>query len=128
MPDKQEILKLEREFWKTMAAGDYKKSAAMLAPHAASVSPMSVTSFTPDEYVEMGKASPYTFVNWSMSEEDMIFPTADTAVCTYRVTQTLKKDGLSETSESMDSSVWARAGGSWKCILHTQSPVAEMRR
>ena len=123
MSTKEQILTLEREFWRQIASGDYTAAAALLAPEAASVSSMGAQRFTPEQYIELGTSSGYAFIDWSMSGEDVIFPTPDTAICTYRSRQTLEKDGQRLTGENMDSSVWTRVGDTWKCILHTQSPA-----
>jgi hypothetical protein len=32
--------------------------------------------------------------------------------------------GAAETEEMHDSSTWVRSAGSWKCVIHTETPVA----
>lgn len=121
----QEILSLERDFWKTMAGGEHRKSASLLAGRAVMVSGMGTMSFTPDEYVKMAESGRFKITDWSFSDESVIFPTADSAVCSYRVEQTVEQDGKSETTTNVDSSVWLRDGDGWKCILHTETPAHE---
>lgn len=124
MSDKEDILKLEHEFWTTMAGGQHQKSADLLAPRAAMVSSMGSLTFTPEEYVKMGNSSPFSIIDWSMSDEEVIFPTPNSAVCMYRVKQALKRDGKTEITRNVDTSVWMQDAGAWKCILHTESPAA----
>lgn len=125
MPSKDEILKLEREFWTTMAAGEHTASAKLLAGQAAMVSGKGALTFSPDEYVAMGEKSPFKITDWSMSDEDVIFPTPETAVCTYKVKQTIENGGKSDTTINVDASVWAKEGGAWKCIMHTETPSSQ---
>ncbi len=119
------ILKLEREFWTTMAAGEHKKSAKLIASQSAMVSPKGVMTFTPAEYIKMGESSPYTIKAWDISDEKVVFPTENSAVCTYRVKQTVENDGKSETTTNQDTSVWVRDGSDWKCVLHSEIPVQD---
>lgn len=125
MSNKEEILRLERDFWTTMAGGQHEKSAGLLAQRAAMTGPMGTHSFSPDEYVKMSEESPYSIEDWSMSEEEVIFPTPDSAICMYRVRQSLNNAGKPETMDTQDTSVWVRDGDSWKCALHTEIPFAQ---
>ena len=120
MSNKGEILELERRFWKTMAGAEHTKSAELLAGHAAMVSSGGVQTFTPEEYVEMSGKSPFVIKDWAISDEKVIFPTPETAVCIYKVKQTVERDGKSDTFSTQDSSVWIKTGAAWKCILHTE--------
>jgi hypothetical protein len=128
MTKSDEILQLEREFWTTMTAGEHEKSAALIAPKSAMVSSMGVMTFTPEEYVKMAKSSPYAIKNWKMSQEKVVFPTADSALCSYHVKQTVEQNGKTETTTNHDTSVWVRDGSDWKCVLHSEMPVSEGQR
>jgi hypothetical protein len=125
MAAKEDILELEREFWATMAGGEHRKSAKLLTPMAAMAGSMGTHRFSPDEYVKMSEQSPFTIDDWSMSEEDVIFPTPETAICMYRVNQTVTHDGKTEKMDMLDTSVWVRDGDSWKCAMHTEMPNAK---
>jgi len=90
---------------------------------------MGFHSFSPQQYTEMSKSMPMTYVDWSMSDEEVVFTTPDTAVCNYHVKQTTKgKDGKLEKSETTDTSVWAKDGKDWKCIYHYETPAAHAQR
>ena len=46
---------------------------------------------------------------------------------TYRVRQSVapRADrGAAEREEMHDSSTWVRSGSGWKCVIHTETPVA----
>jgi hypothetical protein len=118
----QEILSLEREFWSAMAGGHHSKAAKLIASRAAMVSTHGAHTFSPEDYLEMSEKSPYTIKDWEMSEENVIFPTPETAVITYLVKQTVELGGRAETTVNSDSSVWVKSDGAWKCILHTEAP------
>lgn len=128
MTGQEDILKLEREFWTTMAAGEHEKSARLIASQSAMISPKGVMTFTPADYVKMGRASPYTIKDWVLSDEKVVFPTKDSAVCTYRVKQTVENGGKSETTMNHDTSVWVRDGSDWKCVLHSEIPAGDDKR
>ncbi|MGV6872066.1 nuclear transport factor 2 family protein [Pseudochelatococcus sp. B33] len=128
MPDAAEILKLEREYWRTMAEGDHATSAKMLAERAVVVGSEGTHSFTPDEYRKMADSTGWEIVDWRMSEERVVFPTPASAVVTYRILQTARHEGKELRIEAWDSTVWLREGDSWKCILHTESPIRDARQ
>jgi hypothetical protein len=91
---------------------------------AAMAGSMGTYRFSPDEYVKMSEKSPFTINDWAMSEEDVIFPNDETAICMYRVNQTVTNDGKTEKMDTLDTSVWVKDGDSWKCAMHTEVPNA----
>ena len=56
---------------------------------------------------------------------NVLFPSDDTAVLTYRAKQALAHRGKSDEieQEMADSSVWTRKDGRWRCVMHTETPV-----
>ena len=122
MTTKREILDLERKFWTTMAGGEHQQSAGLLTSKAAMTGPMGTHTFSPSEYIKMSEGSSFAIEDWTMSEEDVFFPTPDSAVCIYRVKQSVKNGGKSEKMDTMDTSVWVRDGDGWKCALHPEMP------
>jgi len=52
---------------------------------------------------------------------DVLFPTDDVAVASYRVRQDMQAKGKPLSQEAFDSSTWVRMNGDWKCVAHTES-------
>lgn len=50
----------------------------------------------------------------------------DSAVVTYRVSQKARYKGEEIHILAWDSTVWLHDAESWKCILHTETPVGNM--
>ena len=63
--------------------------------------------------------------SFAFSDVEVMFPTATTAVMTYRVKQTVAaRDGGKSTTEDMfDTSTWVHSGKRWQCVLHTESQM-----
>lgn len=123
MSNVEEILKLERKFWDTMANGQNQESSQLLADQAAMVSGMGALIFSPSEYESMSSESPYSIKEWKMTNEKVFFPTPDVAVVTYLVKQSIEHDGNTQTTDNSESSVWIKSDSSWKCVLHTETPL-----
>ena len=125
MTAKQDILKLEATFWDTMAAGEHRMSASMLASHSTMFDAQGAVTFTPDEYIAMAgrdyEKPGSKIVDWKMTDEKVVFPTEDTAICTYNVA-TKTDTGENEPRSAIAVTVWAKDADDWKCILHGQTP------
>lgn len=128
MTEATEILALEREFWTAMAAGDHERSARLIANESALVHSTAVITFTPATYIRMGAESPFKIKDWELTDERVVFPTADSALCTYKVRQTVEHHGQTETTLNHDTSVWVRDGSDWKCVLHSEIPALDEAR
>ena len=74
------------------------------------------------------REAPWTLDNFEFSDMDVIFPTDDVAVITYKVHQTGELEGKPMDMTAADSSVWARDGSSWKCALHTETILQPQRQ
>jgi hypothetical protein len=60
-------------------------------------------------------------LDYTLSDMDVLFPTDDVAIATYRAHQAMQMDGRRMEQDVVDSSTWVKVGGAWKCVAHTES-------
>ena len=116
-----EIERLEREFWRSLVDRDVDTATRLLAPEALMVSSHGTMRFDPDEYAKMLQDPGHGLLDYRLSDMDVLFPTDDIAIATYRAQQTMQMDGQRMQQDVVDSSTWVRANGGWKCAAHTES-------
>ena len=116
-----EIERLERDFWKSLVDRDADAATRMLAPEALMVSSHGTMRFDPAQYTKMLRDPKHGLLEYSLSDMDVLFPTDDIAIATYRAHQKSEMDGRILEQDVVDSSTWVRAGGDWKCVAHTES-------
>jgi hypothetical protein len=119
----EEIERLENAFWKSMVDNTPKVATAMLTEPALMVSGHGVNMFDHAGYIKMAKDGKYKLIDYEVSKMDVLFPTDDVAIATYHVNQKMEMDGKPMEMDSVDSSTWVKDGDSWKCAMHTESPV-----
>ena len=123
-----EIERLEKAFWDSMVAGKPEVATEMLTEPAVMVSGHGVTKFDHAAYTKMANDDRYKLVNYTISDMDVIFPTDGVAVATYHVDQRMEMEGKPVRVNVYDTSTWVRVDGDWRCVIHTESPVAEKQR
>jgi ketosteroid isomerase-like protein len=121
---RQDIEKLEHAFWKSLVDRDAEAATAMLAPQALMVSSHGTLQFDPPQYAKMLADPKHGLLKYKLSDMDVLFPSEDVAIATYKANQTMTMDGKELTQDVVDSSTWVRMGGTWKCVAHTESEVA----
>ena len=123
------LIDLERRFWQSMVDEDTDTATAMLNEPALMVSPHGTIKFDRAGYREMAEKGSMVIKSYQLSDVDVVFPSEDTAILTYRVKQAVAPRGKSETTtqDMADSSTWVRKGGQWQCVMHTETPVAAPR-
>lgn len=120
----REIEGLENAFWKSMVAGQPDVATQLLTEPAVMVSGHGATKFDHAAYTRMANDDRYKLIDYSISDMDVMFPTEDVAVATYRVDQRMEMEGKPVQMDVYDSSTWVRIDGKWRCVMHTESPVA----
>ena len=116
-----EIERLERAFWESLVDRDANAATAMLAPQALMVSSHGTMRFDPPQYAKMLADPKHGLLEYTLSDMDVLFPSDDVAIATYRARQKMEMDGRVMDQNVVDSSTWVRADGSWKCVAHTES-------
>lgn len=121
-----EIIALEHRFWQSMVDDDTDAALSLLHDPALMVSPHGSMQFDHAGYRKMAEQGTYTLASYDLRDMDAMFPNDATAILTYRVRQTMRRrDGSGDHTEEMaDSSTWVREGDAWKCVMHTETPLA----
>ena len=122
---KQEIEGLEKAFWRSMLDGKPEVATGMLTEPAVMVSGHGATKFDHADYVKMAKNDRYKLIDYAITDMDVIFPREDVAVASYHVNQTVDMQGKPLQMDVYDTSTWVNLDGQWRCVMHTESPVAD---
>jgi ketosteroid isomerase-like protein len=116
-----EIERLERAFWESLVQRDADTATRLLAPQALMVSSHGTMRFDPAQYTKMLQDPEHGLLEYSLSDMDVLFPSDDIAIATYRASQTMQMDGTPMQQDVVDSSTWVKVDGAWKCAAHTES-------
>jgi len=124
--DTQLLFDLEHKFWKSLVDEDTRTATGLLAEPAFMVSPHGAFKFDHAGYRRMAEQGSMTVKSYELGDMEAIFPGDDTAILSYRVKQRLCPRGKSEVVEETmsDTSTWVRDRGTWRCAMHTESPLA----
>ena len=121
MPDKQAIVDLEKKFWDTMVSKDAATATDMMAKKSIVIGPQGVAGDFPRRLREDdGAASKWTLDSYKMSDIQVVFPSEDTAVIGYKVSQKGTMEGKPYSMEAANATTWTREGKVWLCALHTE--------
>ena len=121
----RDIEQLENAFWKSLVDRDADAATAMLAPQALMVSSHGTLRFDPAQYAKMLEDPKHGLLEYTLSDMDVLFPSENVAIATYKANQTMTMDGKELTQDVVDSSTWVRMGGTWKCVAHTESEATK---
>ena len=116
-----EIRRLESAFWQSLVDRDANAATAMLAPEALMVSSHGTMRFDPAQYTKMLDDPKHGLLEYSLSDMDVLFPSDDVAIATYRAHQKVDHDGREVEQDVIDSSTWVRMDGGWRCVAHTET-------
>jgi len=121
---KSAIERLEKAFWKSIVDGQPKTATELLTEPALMISGHGVNKFDHADYTKMASSDRMKLLDYSISEMDVLFPTDEVAIATYRVAQTVEADGRKTQMDVYDSSTWIKVDDRWQCVMHTESPAA----
>lgn len=122
-----EIEDLERTFWQSILDNEPKVASGLLTEPALMVNEHGTMSFDHAGYTKMANDPRHRLLAFDLSDMDVLFPTDDVAIVTYRAHQKMEMDGKPMEMDAVDSSTWVRANGGWKCAAHTESTAAPTR-
>lgn len=119
------LIALEKKFWQSLVDADADTALSLLAEPALMVSAQGALQFNHAQYRQMAEQGEMVVKDFELDDVDVLFANDDTAVVTYRVTQTVGlRDGADEIEQQMaDASVWTRTNGGWRCVLHTETEL-----
>ena len=124
------LIDLETKFWQSMVDGDADTAIGMLNEPALMVSSHGALKFDHEAYRGMADQGPMVITAFELSDVEVLLPSENTAILTYRVRQTVAprdaggSNGQHATTQDMlDSSTWVRSGDEWRCVMHTETPA-----
>lgn len=120
-----DIINLEKKFWQSMVDEDTELSLSMLDEPSLMVSPHGTMQFDHRQFRQMSEQGTMVIKSFELSDMNVVFPTDESAVLTYKVKQSLTERRTSRQidQEMADSSVWMHKDGKWLCVMHTETPV-----
>ncbi|MGC4061343.1 MAG: nuclear transport factor 2 family protein [Aquabacterium sp.] len=123
--NRNDIINLEKKFWQSMIDEDTDLSLSMLDEPSVMVSTHGTMQFDHRQFRQMAEQGTMTIQSFELSDLNVVFPTDDSAVLTYKVKQSLIERSTSRQikQEMADSSVWMHKDGKWLCVMHTETPV-----
>ena len=130
-PQAKTIIDLERKFWQSMVDNEPDIALGMLAEPSLMVSSHGAMSFDHQKYRQMAEQGKMVLRSYELSDMQVVFPNATTAIATYRVKQTVAQRGKEtgrDVQEMNDTSTWIKADGAWKCAIHTETPAKGERK
>ncbi|WP_395447912.1 nuclear transport factor 2 family protein [Aminobacter sp. UC22_36] len=125
--DPQEIIDLERKFWRAMVDKDIEGSVAMLADESIVAGAQGTAMLTHDDYRGMARQgdSLWQLKAFQLDDIKVMFPSTDVAVVAYTVTEDMEVEGKPLTLRAADATTWIRQDGEWLAALHTESVLGD---
>lgn len=124
----QHLIELERKFWQSLVREDTDAALSLLDQQALMVSSHGSMKFDHAQYRHMAQQGPMVLKDFKLGDIDVLQPTEDMAVLTYRVRQSVAprgSDGMGKMQEMVDSSTWVRKEDQWQCVAHTETPLEQ---
>lgn len=131
MPTPREtVIDLEKKFWQAIVDEDSDVATELLCEPAFMVSSHGAFKFDHAAYRKMAAEGSMVLTSFELSDMQVEFPNENTAVLAYHVKQTMSPRGQKsgKTEEVHDTSTWIRSGDDWKCVMHTETPMAKQAR
>jgi hypothetical protein len=121
-----EILALERQYWKAIQNGDAEECGRLSDDPCVVTGAQGVGQLTRANLVEMMKnGGGWKLESFEISEPIVRVVADDVATIAYKVSEKMTVDGKPLTLEAADSSTWVRRGGQWVCALHTEAVTGD---
>jgi hypothetical protein len=120
------LIDLEKKFWQSMVDQDTDAALNMLEEPALMVSSHGAMKFDHAGYRKMAEQGSMVVTSFELSDVQTVFPNDATAILTYRVRQKVaaRQGGKSMVQEMNDTSTWVSTPEGWRCVMHTETPVA----
>ena len=120
------LIDLENKFWQSMVDQDTDAALKLLEEPALMVSAHGAMKFDHAGYRKMAEQGSMVVTAFELNDVQTVFPNDATAILTYRVRQKVatRQDGKSTEQEMNDTSTWINTADGWKCVMHTETPVA----
>jgi len=119
---KQEILELERRFWRAMMEHDVETALSLTDFPCIVAGPQGCMSVDQPTFEKMMRQDGHTIRSAELGDDAKVrMVSDDVAVIAYDVHEQVEVDGKPLTLDVHDTSTWVRKDGRWRCALHTES-------
>src|SRR5262249_39259688 len=115
------------KFWQSMVDEDTDTALSLLDEPALMVSSHGAMKFDHAGYKRMAEQGSMVLKSYDLSDVEVVFAADDVAILTYNVQQTMAPRGKTHkgtTQQMADSSTWVRKGSEWRCVMHTETELA----
>ena len=126
---KSTLIDLETKFWESMVNQDTDTALELLNEPAVMVSEHGAMQFDHAGYRKMAEKGSMVLTSFKLSDMEVVFPSATTAILSYHVKQSMAPRGkkANTVQEMNDTSTWIKTDEGWQCAMHTETP-AETKR
>lgn len=119
---KDEIVKLEKQYWQALVDQDFNKALELTADPSIVTGPQGVTRLTHKQFKDMmGQGSNWKVEAFDFGDVEVEQITDDVAIIGYKVREDVTVDGKRLTLDLADTSTWVRKNGKWACALHSEA-------
>ena len=108
-----------------MVDEDTETALSMLTEPSLMVSSHGTMKFDHKGFRKMLEKGTMVIKSFELNDMNVIFPSDDTALVTYKAKQSVSTRGKPEqlNQEMADASVWTRQDGEWRCAMHTETLI-----
>jgi hypothetical protein len=114
-PDKETMMEKEKAAWQTFKEKKSDEFRKLL--HADLMAVYKEGVYTLQK--EMDSMQKMDMKSFSFSDFNVVFPDADTATVTYKVTMEATFEGKDASGTYNSGSVWRKQNGQWRAVFHT---------
>jgi hypothetical protein len=118
----KQIMAKEQKFWQAMRDQDVDTAVGLLDDTAIVAGMQGILHFDREGYRKMAEQGPMKLLDYTLSDERVVFPTQDVAVASYTARQNFTIGEKAMDMVSYDTSTWVRKDGKWLCVAHTETP------
>ena len=117
-----EVAGLERKYWNALKERDIEAALALTADPCIVTGAQGVSELDHATYHKMmDEQQQWTLEDFEIDDIKVRMLGDDVAIVAYKVKEDMTVDGKPLSLEAAESSTWARQGGQWVCVLHTES-------
>jgi hypothetical protein len=122
---KNEILNLEKRFWKSMVDKDVDAALKLTADPCIVTGAQGVSAIDKGTFTKMMTTAKWDLRDFSIDDVQVQQLGEDVAIIGYKVHEDLTVEGSRLALDAADSSTWVRQNGSWLCAMHTESLIGD---
>ena len=123
--DAEQVLDLERQWWRAFQEHDGATSAALSDEPSVVAGAMGIRAFSRASLRTLVEAFDGKLERFELRSPEVRFIHPDVAVVTYSIREELTVASGPVVIEAADSSTWVRREGEWRCAVHSESLLGD---